>query len=122
MLAKKVNYHDYINSYEWKNRGRKFLKKVGRRCQIFPWIKLKKYNVHHCHYKNLGNETWNRDCIVLSKTAHNLIHSWLAGSLTVIRVSEQNKNPQNKYPNTCQQIIHLYARIVGILLYLIKFI
>ncbi|NET11405.1 MAG: hypothetical protein F6K08_00050 [Okeania sp. SIO1H6] len=118
----KVNYHEYINSYEWKNKGRIFLKKVGRRCQIFPWIKLKKYNIHHCTYKNLGNERWNIDCIVLSKTAHNLIHGWLAGSLTVIRVSEQNKNPKNKYPNTCQKIIHIYAIIVGFLLYLIKFI
>ncbi len=118
----KVNYHEYINSYEWKNRGRIFLKRVGRRCQFFPWIQLKKYNIHHCHYKNLGHERWNIDSIVVSLTAHNLIHGWLAGSLTVIRVSKQNRNPKNKYPNNLQKIIHWYARVVGILLYLIKFI
>ncbi len=116
----KVNYHEYIKSYEWKNRGRIFLKKVGRRCQVFPWIQLKYYNIHHCHYKNLGNERWNIDCIVVSPVAHNLIHSLLAGSWSVIQVSEQNKNPKNKYPNTFQKIIHLYARIVGILLYLLN--
>ncbi|WP_293165386.1 hypothetical protein [Okeania sp. SIO2C9] len=91
----KVNYHTYIQSPEWKAKGKIFKKKVGNRCQVFPWIKLKTYAVHHCTYKNLGSEKWNIDCIVLSKTAHAIVHSWLVGSIYPIGVSEQDKKGRN---------------------------
>ena len=89
-------------------------------CQIFPWLKAE--ISHHTTYKNVGDEKWNIDCIVVSRVAHKFIHGWLAGSWKDIGVSQQNKNPKNKYPNILQKIIHCYARIIGFLLYLSKFI
>ena len=118
-MQKKINYHYYINSYEWKNKSRKFKRKTGYKCQIFPWLKAE--SSHHTTYKKLGCEKWNIDCIVVSRVAHKFIHGWLAGSWRELGVSQQNKNPKNRYPNTFQKLIHTYARIVGILLYLIKF-
>lgn len=113
----KVNYYDYIRSSEWKDKGKSFKKKVGDRCQAFPWIKLHRYNVHHCSYKNLGEEKWNLDCIVLSLIAHRFVHSWLAGSWHPIGVSEQNRKGC-KYPNFLQKMFHWYTRFIGVLLYL----
>ena len=116
----KVNYYSYMNSNEWKNKSRKFRRKTGDRCQIFPWLKAE--SSHHATYENLGSEQWNIDCIVVSQSAHKLIHGWLAGFRRDVGVSKQNENPKNKYPNSLQKTIHWYARIVGVVLYLIKFI
>ncbi|NET47067.1 hypothetical protein [Okeania sp. SIO2B3] len=115
----KVDYHAYIQSPQWKAKGKIFKKKVGDRCQVFPWIQLTTYAIHHCTYKNLGDEKWNIDCIVLSKTAHAIVHSWLAGSVYPIGVSEQEKKG-SKYPNLFQRAFHLYARLIGLLLYILR--
>ncbi len=114
----RVDYYLYIQSPEWKAKGKVFKKKVGDRCQAFPWIKLKTYAVHHCTYNNLGSEKWNIDCVVLSKSAHAIVHSWLAGSVYPIGVSEQEKKG-SKYPNLAQRMFHFYARVVGLILYVL---
>ncbi|WP_293071063.1 hypothetical protein, partial [Okeania sp. SIO2B3] len=62
---------------------------------------------------------WNIDCVVLSKSAHAIVHSWLAGSIYPIGVSEQEKKG-SKYPNVFQRVFHLYARFIGLLLYLLR--
>lgn len=117
-LRTKVNYFEYIKSPEWDARRKLFKSKVGGRCQVFPWLKA--YASHHCHYGSLGYERWNIDCIVLSRSAHFIVHSYLTGSIFDIGTSEQNRNKWNKYPNILQRTYHCYARFVGLLIYVFK--
>lgn len=70
-------YSAYIVSPEWRKKSNKFIAKTGRRCVILPW-KIATHS-HHLTYQNLQREWYIRDCIPLSKTAHNWVHNGFLG-------------------------------------------
>jgi hypothetical protein len=82
-----------------------WLKAVGYRCTMFPWIRIGKghrYVVHHTNYKNLGYERLGRDVVPLSPFAHNfVIHGVLAGF--------KSAGKQRSYPNLLQRTVHFWC-------------
>ena len=105
MTAIKPNYRQYITSPEWRNKHPEFLKRSHYRCSFFPFIKCGKkarYNIHHCNYENLGNETLWVDVIVVCPFVHNfIIHGLLSGF--------KRPSQQKSYPNTAQRIAHFWC-------------
>ena len=81
----------YMNSKEWNLMKKIWLHESGYRCQMFPFIVLGQHGswnksyygnfaVHHTtlnSYKNLGKEVLNKDVVVLSKFAHDIIFHYL---------------------------------------------
>ena len=65
-------YTGYIRSNIWYARSRKFQQATGNRCVLFPWRKSN--HAHHLTYSNLQSERFIRDCVPLSKKAHEIIH------------------------------------------------
>lgn len=65
-------YTNYIRSSVWYARSRKFQQATGNRCVLFPWRKSN--HAHHLTYSNLQSEKFIRDCVPLSKKAHEIIH------------------------------------------------
>jgi len=70
-------YSAYIVSSEWRKKSNHFISKTGRRCVILPW-KIATHS-HHLTYRNLESEWYIRDCVPLSKDAHNWVHNGLLG-------------------------------------------
>lgn len=107
MSKQKVNYHTYITSRAWRDKHPKFLKRAGYRCSFFPWIKCGKghpYAAHHKTYKNLGNEQYGKDVIILCPLAHNwVIHGILSGF--------KSAGKQRCYPNLAQRIAHRWCNM-----------
>lgn len=68
-----IKYKDYINSDEWKDKSRLFLRK-NPTCQIC--LKYRSEEAHHLTYKNLGNEQ-KGDLMALCARCHRSIHSSL---------------------------------------------
>lgn len=68
-----IKYKDYINSNEWKDKSRLFLRK-NPTCQIC--LKYRSEDVHHLTYKNLGNEQ-KGDLMALCTRCHRNIHNSL---------------------------------------------
>lgn len=68
-----IKYKDYINSDEWKNKSKLFLRK-NPTCQIC--LKYRSEDVHHLTYKNLGNEQ-KGDLMALCTRCHRNIHNSL---------------------------------------------
>ncbi len=105
-VTQKVNYQTYIVSKEWRSQHPQWLKAVGYRCTLLPWISIgkgKPYAIHHLHYRNLGHERLGRDVLPLSKFAHeNILHGILSGW--------KSAGKQRHYPNLPQQIIHEWMR------------
>lgn len=100
-----MDYKSYITSQEWRLKHPIFLKKAGYRCSMFPWLKVgrgRRYNCHHMHYRNLGDERYRRDIICLSPFAHNVIIHGLASGF-------KRPSQQKNYPNTAQKILHLWC-------------
>ncbi|NJM76362.1 MAG: general secretion pathway protein GspF [Acaryochloridaceae cyanobacterium RU_4_10] len=104
--AKRVNYHQYIISQEWRSQHPNWLKAVGCRCTLFPWIEIgkgKPYSIHHLHYRNLGNERLGRDVLPVSKFAHEkILHGLLSGG--------KSAGKQRNYPNLAQCLVHEWMR------------
>lgn len=68
-----IKYKDYINSNEWKEKSRLFLRK-NPTCQIC--LKYRSEDAHHLTYKNLGNEQ-KGDLMALCTRCHRNIHDSL---------------------------------------------
>lgn len=68
-----IKYKDYINSDEWKEKSRLFLRK-NPTCQIC--LKYRSEDVHHLTYKNLGNEQ-KGELMALCTRCHKNIHNSL---------------------------------------------
>lgn len=68
-----IKYKDYINSDEWKEKSKLFLRK-NPTCQIC--LKYRSEDVHHLTYKNLGNEQ-KGDLMALCTRCHRNIHNSL---------------------------------------------
>jgi hypothetical protein len=104
--AKRVDYHQYIISQEWRSQHPNWLKAVGYRCTLFPWIEIgkgKPYSIHHLHYRNLGNERLGRDVLPVSKFAHEkIVHGLLSGG--------KSAGKQRNYPNLAQCVVHEWMR------------
>jgi hypothetical protein len=111
-----MKYSNYITSTEWRSKHPLFLKQSHYRCAFFPWIKVGKkingkyqrYAIHHCNYKNLGNERLWVDVICLCPFAHSFI---IHGILSGFRRTSQQKN----YPNTAQRLAHMWCCLPVIL-------
>ncbi len=105
MSLSKADYRGYITSSEWRDKHKEFLKRSHYRCSFFPFIKCgnkARYNIHHCNYENLGNETLWVDVIVVCPFVHNFI---LHGLLSGFRRPSQQKN----YPNAAQRLAHFWC-------------
>ena len=100
-----VHYRTYITSDDWYSKHPAWLKAVGYRCTMFPWIRIGKgrpYAVHHMNYKNLGHERLGRDVVPLSPFAHNfVIHGVLA--------QFKSAGKQGNYPNLLQRTVHFWC-------------
>ena len=100
-----VHYKTYITSDDWYSKHPAWLKAVGYRCTMFPWIRIGKghrYVVHHMNYKNLGYECLGRDVVPLSPFAHNfVIHGVLA--------QFKSAGKQGNYPNLLQRTVHFWC-------------
>lgn len=68
-----IKYKDYINSDEWKEKSKLFLRK-NPTCQIC--LKYRSEDAHHLTYKNLGNEQ-KGDLMALCTRCHRSIHNSL---------------------------------------------
>ena len=68
-----IKYKDYINSDEWKEKSKLFLRK-NPTCQIC--LKYRAEDVHHLTYKNLGNEQ-KGELMALCSRCHRNIHNSL---------------------------------------------
>lgn len=65
----KVNYEEYIKSYEWKQKADAAKARAGYACQV---CNNKQYlNAHHRTYERLGNEA-DGDILVLCRDCHKL--------------------------------------------------
>lgn len=71
-------YFEYINSRIWKDKSASFQSKTAGRCSLLPWLRAN--DSHHLTYDNFKNESFLRDCIPVSRFAHNLIHKSPIGS------------------------------------------
>ena len=49
-----INYYEYLESKEWKAKRQEAFAYYGERCSLCG--KKKNLQVHHIHYKSLGNE------------------------------------------------------------------
>jgi hypothetical protein len=67
-----IVYRQYINSLEWKEKSRGFIKWTSGRCTLIPLLRASES--HHMHYRNLGSEMIMRDVVPLSKFGHLIVH------------------------------------------------
>jgi len=100
-----VDYKKYIKSSDWYSRHPSWLKDVGYRCGLFPWVRIgngRRYACHHLHYRTVGSERLHRDVIPLCPFAHNfVIHGILSGF--------KPAGKQRNYPNLPQRLIHFWC-------------
>ena len=66
-----VDYYDYINSPEWKERARKRMRMDRFQCSVCGTAK--NLAVHHITYERLGHEDMD-DLITLCKDCHAKVH------------------------------------------------
>jgi len=99
------DYNKYIKSKDWYSKHPGWLKDVGYRCGLFPWVRIgneKRYACHHTNYRNLGNERLRKDVIPLCPFAHDfVIHGILSGF--------KSAGKQGGYPNLSQRLVHLWC-------------
>lgn len=75
LIPKKLDYYEYIQSPEWKQKADKARKRAGYRCQVCNRsIKEIVLDVHHRTYERLGNER-NEDLTVLCRDCHSLFET-----------------------------------------------
>jgi len=70
-FSEKIDYHQYILSKDWKRKKKNLIK--NWQCKVCGCRKRKWLNVHHLHYRNLGNEKEN-DLMVLCQRCHLIWH------------------------------------------------
>lgn len=66
-----VNYSEYIQSPEWRERAEKVRAEYDNRCYICG--SSDNLHVHHISYKRLGNES-ERDVVCLCRDCHMKVH------------------------------------------------
>lgn len=71
-MGQSPQYKRYIYSQEWRSRTANYRLRTGGRCVLLPWLVAR--DTHHLTYRNLENELYIRDCVPLSRTAHDWIH------------------------------------------------
>jgi len=76
-MAHSPEYSYYIRSAQWHDKACRFRRNTGGRCVLLPW--LASTDAHHLTYRNLQNEKYLRDCVPLSRTAHNWVHKSFIG-------------------------------------------
>jgi 5-methylcytosine-specific restriction endonuclease McrA len=69
-------YRDYLKSHHWKKKQIAFYKstilKVCAGCG-----RKDKLRLHHKNYKNLGNERFGNDIVVVCRGCHDKIHDYI---------------------------------------------
>ena len=96
-----VHYRTYITSDNWYSKHLAWLKAVGYRCTMLPWIRIgkgRRYAIHHMNYKNLSNERLGRDVVPLSPFAHNFV---IHGVLTWFKSAGKQGITQICYSEPC---------------------
>jgi len=101
-------YEDYLQSPEWRDKRRKWLKRSGYRCAMFPWVEVgtrgNPADTHHMHYRTFKRERFGRDVVMLCPFAHRkIIHGFLSGG----RIPQQ----QDSFPNAAQRAVHFWCRL-----------
>jgi len=76
-MAFSPQYSFYIRSPQWREKASNFRTMTGGRCVLLPWLSAN--DAHHLTYKNLESEKYLRDCVPLSRTAHNWVHKGFIG-------------------------------------------
>ena len=70
---RRADYERYLKSYHWKCKRRAALFHHGKRC--FKCGESGRIlQVHHLHYRSLGNENVATDLVVLCKECHKALH------------------------------------------------
>ncbi len=68
------NYHEYLQSEEWKRRAKDLKAKAGWRCESCGrMMSENKLHIHHLTYQRLGNEAAG-DLRVLCFQCHQKAH------------------------------------------------
>lgn len=71
-------YDDYMRSDAWEAKRQQRIEIDGYKCVMCgrPTQTMKKINVHHISYRNLGNENVLTDLCTLCPTCHKHIHNY----------------------------------------------
>ena len=110
-------YQEVIHSQQWRNLQKSVLTLQGHRDPLFLIPlgqcggRYHKYNIHHMHYKFLGNDCWLGSVIAVSPFTHWIIHNVLGLSS---RAGSQKF--LGGYPNILQIIFHIYLVLSAITL------
>jgi hypothetical protein len=70
-------YSFYIRSPQWRKKASHFRTMTGGRCVLLPW--LASTDAHHLTYRHLESEKYLRDCVPLSRNAHDWVHKGFIG-------------------------------------------
>lgn len=77
MEKQKIDYHQYLQSFEWRKKSETAKIKSGRRCQVCNCSERELVlHVHHRTYENLGHEL-PEDLTVLCSRCHYLFEKSL---------------------------------------------
>lgn len=72
--ADDINYKEYIQSEEWKQKAEKFKQAIGYRCQLCNLSgHITTLHAHHNTYERLGSE-WQTDIAILCNECHENFH------------------------------------------------
>lgn len=88
-----LNYYEYLKTTRWKRKRTEVFKYHGRKCKYCT--ETKGLQVHHLHYKSLGNEDVKRDLIPLCSGCHMSEHE--INTDIVDCDTLKNYNETNKY-------------------------
>jgi len=99
-----MNYAQYIRSNEWAYKAMKFkIMACFWRLSLLPLFG----HAHHIHYRNLGNEKYLRDIIIVGPFMHmTIIHGLLS--------LWQRPSEQQDFPNILQDLVHVVYQIPAI--------
>jgi hypothetical protein len=79
---RKLEYHAWLNSDDWREFRAKVIKTLGRRCALTGRVLTdRQINVHHFRY-NFGRLPKDpHHCVILSRNAHRYLHALKAQGL-----------------------------------------
>ena len=71
-------YDDYMRSDAWETKRQQRMEIDNYKCAMCfrPVQTMKKVNIHHITYVNLGNENVLTDLVTLCPTCHKHIHNY----------------------------------------------
>jgi hypothetical protein len=91
ILAKKSpsEYHEYIQSWQWKEKADSYKKKAGNRCQLCHVSGYARpLHVHHNNYYRLGVER-DTDLVVLCADCHKIFHDSGIGVQRIVKLTKE---------------------------------